>query len=380
MGPRAKRLQEEPAVGEHIINWVGMDVHAESIKVAVYRGGERTPSEEWESGTERKSLERLAKRLLGLGGEVRSVYEAGPCGYGLQRFLGGKGIVCEVAAPSLIPRKPGEKVKTDRLDARKLGRENRSGGLTMVNAPDEGREAARDLVRAREDAVEDVRRARQRLGGFLLRQGRLYAGGGPWTEGHRRWLKGLVFEREAHRVTVEEYLLAVERAEEQLARLTKAVQELAETAEYKAAACALTALRGVRTVTAMTLLTEFGDMRRYGKAKEFMGALGLVPSENSTGDRIRRGPLTKTGNRHARRVLVEAAWHYQHRATAGKGIKARREGQPPEVVSAAERADVRLHRKFRRLAERGRRTTVAAAAVARELAGFAWAIGRMVHL
>jgi len=357
-----------------------MDLHAAKINVAVYRGNEVQPCEQYESQTDKRSQGRLLKRLQELPGEVRCVYEAGPCGYELQRYLTGNGISCEIAAPALIPKRAGDRVKTDRRDARNLGRLYRSGELTVIHIPDEEQEAVRDLSRSREDAVEDVARKRHQLSKFLLRHGHRYHDGKQWTQGHIRWMKGLKFESLTLKGVFEDYLLALDQSEDRLERLTRLMEELSQTPKYQKPVAALMTLRGVKTITAMTIVSEIGDMRRFGKARDFMSALGLVPSEYSSGKSICRGSITKTGNAHVRRVLVESAWHYRHRPMVGKAIKARRTGQPLEVVQTAQKADVRLNRKFRKIVDRGKRTTIAAVATARELAGFVWAIGRQVHL
>ena len=364
---------------ENITYWVGMDVHADNINVAVYRGNELSPHEQYEIQTDARSKGRLLKRLQGLPGEVRCIYEAGPCGYDFQRYLTGNGVHCEIAAPALIPKKAGDRVKTDRRDARKLGRLYRSGELTAIHIPDEDQESVRDLTRAREDAVEDATRKRHQLSKFLLRHGHRYHGGKQWTQKHEKWMKGMKFENSVLQAVFEEYQLSLDQAEERVERLTRSVEELAKKPEYQKPVAALMTLRGIKTITAMTIVSEIGDMRRFGKAKDFMSALGLVPSEYSSGKNICRGSITKTGNAHVRRVLVESAWHYQHRPTVGKTIKSRRSGQPLEVVQVAQKADIRLNRKFRKIVDRGKRTTIAAVATARELAGFVWAIGQRVH-
>lgn len=362
----------------NITHWIGMDVHADNIQVAVFRGNEQKPREEFETGSDSRSLNRLLKKLAGLG-KVRCVYEAGPCGYELQRFLSSNGVSCDVAAPSLIPQRVGDRVKTDRRDAKKLGHLYRSGELTTITIPTKDQEAVRDLVRAREDALEDVRRKRHQLEKFLLRHGYRYRGGRPWTLAHSKWLGEIGFKDVFLTIVFEEYQIGVDQALEQLQRLTLAVSEISMTAEYKKPAESLMTLRGIQTLTAMTILSECGDLRRFGTAGEFMAAVGLVPSEYSSGAKTCRGSITKTGNAHVRRVLVEAAWHYRHKPVAGKAIKARRAGQPPSVLSVAQKADVRLNRKFRRMTDRGKRSTLAAVAVARELAGFVWAVGQQVH-
>jgi transposase len=356
-----------------------MDVHADNITVAVYRGYEDEPVESYGSGTDTQSLGRLLKKLRGLPGEVRCVYEAGVCGYELQRYLTKNGIKCEIAAPALIPKKAGDRIKNDRRDARKLGRLNRSNELTMIHIPDEEQEAARDLLRAREDAVEDVRRKRHQLGKFLLRHGYRYREGKQWTKGHDQWLKGINFDNYSLKIVFEDYILALEQAVEREKQLTKEIEEIAKKPEHEKLLAALMILRGIGIITAMTILCEIGDLRRFGKAKDFMAALGLVPSEYSSGHIITRGSITKTGNVHVRRVLVEAAWHYRHKPTVGIAIKARRAGKQPELLRIAQKADIRLNRKYRKLVDRGKRTTIATVATARELAGFVWAIGQQAH-
>jgi len=366
-------------MSKNIRFWVGMDVHADKIQVAVYRGHEEFPLEEYESQTDARSLARLLKRLKELPGKVRCVYEAGPCGYELQRYLTKNGIVCEIAAPALIPRKAGERIKTDKRDARKLGRLYRAGELTMIYIPSAEQEAVRDMIRARERAVEDVRRKRHQLCKFLLRHGHRYRDGKQWTQGHLKWMKGIQFDISLLKTVFEEYILSLDQAEERVKHLTGEIEEIAKRPEQARQVSALMILRGVQVITAMTILFEIGDMRRFLRAKDFMAALGLVPSEYSSGNSVHRGSITKTGNSHIRRVLVESAWHYRHRPTVGKGIKARRVGKPRELLEIAQKADVRLNRKFRRMTEHKKLSTVAAVATARELAGFVWAIGQQVH-
>jgi transposase len=366
-------------MGKHTTFWVGMDVHADNIRVAVYRGNEPEPLVEYDNRTDTRSLGRLLKKLQDLPGEVRCAYEAGPCGYELQRHLTKNGISCVVVAPALIPKKSGDRIKTDKRDARKLGRLYRAGELTAIYIPEPEQEAIRDLTRSREDAVQDVGRKRHQLSKFLLRHGHRYRDGKPWTHGHKKWMKGICFETNILKIVFDEYLLALEQAEERLDRYTRTIEEIAARPEHRQIISALMVLRGVQAITAMTIFFEIGDLRRFGRAKDFMAALGLVPSEYSSGSQISRGSITKTGNSHIRRVLIESAWHYRHGPTAGKAIKARRSGKPVELIGIAQKADVRLNRKFRRMTSRGKLSTVAAVATARELAGFVWAIGRQVQ-
>ena len=355
--------------------WIGMDVHKESILVAAVNGAGATAAR-WETPNTAKGKERLAKRLSGFG-TIRCAYEAGPCGYDLRRFLDGKGIPCDVIAPSLIPTKPGDRVKTDRRDAEKLARMHRMGELTAIHVPTPAQEALRDLVRAREDANEDLVRARHRLQKFLLRQGRRFEGK-SWTRDHWRWIRALSFEDNNAETVLAEYLLAVDQQLERVARFDARIEEEAQNPGIAPAVARLKALRGVRTLTAMTILSELIDMNRFASPRELMSFIGLVPSEYSSGGKQRRGSLTRAGNAHVRRVLVEAAWHYRHPPhRTGETIRKRREGQSPEVIETARKAEVRLYRKFTRMVMRGKRTTVAAVAVARELTGFVWAIGRV---
>jgi transposase len=356
--------------------WVGMDVHKESILAVAIAGDSGAVMARWETPNTAKGMGRLATRLAGLG-TPRCVYEAGPCGYDLRRFLDGKGIPCEVIAPSLIPAKPGDRVKTDRRDAEKLARMHRMGELTAIHVPTPAQEALRDLVRAREDANEDLVRARHRLQKFLLRQGRRFEGK-PWSRDHWRWIRALSFDDPNAQTVLAEYLAAVDQQLERVARLDARIEEEAQQPAMAPAVARLKTLRGVRTLTAMTILSELIDLKRFASPRELMAFIGLVPSEYSSGGKQRRGSLTRAGNAHVRRVLVEAAWHYRHPPhRTGETIRKRREGQSPEVIETARKAEVRLYRKFTRMVMRGKRTTVAAVAVARELAGFVWATGRI---
>lgn len=353
--------------------WVGLDVHADVVKGSVFGGEGWEPVDRFELVPHEKGLRVLVKRLRGYG-RVRCVYEAGPCGYSLQRYLSRHGVVCEVTAPSLIPRRPGDRVKTDRRDADKLGRLYRSEELTMVAIPDEQQEGLRDLVRAREDARVDLLRRRHRLSKFLLRRGYRYRQGTAWTLRHWGWIDAIHFADPHVQVVLEESRQAVQEQIEQVKRFDQLLEQASLRTENAPKVNRYKVLRGVSTTTAMTVLAEAGDLRRYRKASQFMGSTGLVPSEHSSGGRRRQGAITKTGNAHLRRILVEAAWQYRHRPTPGSRIRARRKGQPESVLAVARRADVRLHRKFIRLVARGKTTGQAVVAVARELAGFFWAL------
>lgn len=360
------------------ITWVGMDTDADKAEVALYRGWEREPSAEFRIEMDSKGVKKLIEKLKKEGGEVRTVYEAGPCGYPLARRLRQAGIACDVIAPSLTPTKPGDRVKTNRRDARNLARLYRAGELTVIDIPQESDEAVRDLTRAREDVREDLTRRQHRLSRFLLRHGYRYREGEAWTQKHWAWIRKIRFDDANLETVFDESIRAVEQSREQLKTYDARVEEVARQPQYAVKVARYQVLRGVRTITAMTIVSEGADLRRYATAPQFMGSTGLVPSERSTGDRERRGSITKTGNAHLRRVLVEAAWHYRHRPISGAPVKRRRKDQAAALVTIAERADQRLYRKFRKLVDRyNKKPAIAAVAVARELAGFIWAIGQL---
>jgi transposase len=359
------------------ITWVGMDDSANKINVAVLHGLEEQIREEFVVTNDDSGMGRLAKRLKGLPGEVHCVYEAGTNGYHIHRFLKKHKLRCDVAAPSLTPRRAGQRVKTDRLDAKRLAFLHRAGQLTRITIPEKEQESLRDLLRAREDALEDLQRARHRLSRFVLRRGLKYRTGKAWSRGHLQWIKALRFEDAQDRMVVEEYRLALDEEMDRLHRYDEKVEELAQQPPYKKHVSYLMALKGIQTLTAMTILAEALDLRRFVDAPAFMSGIGVVGSEYSSGDKEQRGCITKTGNAHMRRVIIESAWHYRHGAVAGKALKKRREGLPAEVIEIARKADRRLNKKYWHLVNRGKRTQAAAVAVARELAGFIWAIGQV---
>lgn len=357
------------------ITWVGMDVHKDSLVVAALDGETGNPVWRGEYPNTDKGMRRLVAQLK-KSDSPRCVYEAGPCGYHVRRFLEAEGIACDVIAPALIPRKPGDRVKTDRRDAEKLARMHRMGELTTVHVPTPSQEALRDLVRTREDAMEDLLRRRHRLSKFLLRHGMRFEGR-SWGKSHRLWLRSRKFGDGNLETVFTEYVLSVDQEEDRLRRLDQRIEEESLRPEIADVVTRLKTLRGIQTLTAMTLISELVDLRRFTHPREVMAFIGLVPSERSSGGRERRGSITKTGNSHVRRVLLEAAWHYRHPYRGGgKAVVRRRKGQPPEVVEIARKAELRLHRKYFRLVLKGKRTPVAATAVARELAGFVWAVGR----
>lgn len=281
-------------------------------------------------------------------------------------------VACQVIAPALIPRKPGERIKTNRRDARKLVELLRAGLLTEVHPPTPEDEAVRDLCRARDDAREDLQRGRHRLGKLLLRRG-LHFSGRNWTKAHRRWIESLEWTHAAERVVVDDYLLAIDHVEARLLELDARLGDIADTAPYRERVGWLRCFRGIDTLTAMLMLAELHDFRRFQSPRALMAYLGLVPGEDSTGEKHRRGRITKTGNTLVRRLLVETAWHYHHRPSLGVALTRRRQGQPGRVIAIADKAQQRLCRRFRCLMEQHKPAPKVAVAVARELAGFLWA-------
>jgi transposase len=323
------------------------------------------------------ALDRLMRKLGDGGVRLRFCYEAGPCGYGIQRHLSTHGHECVVVAPSLIPKRAGDRIKTDRRDASSLARLHRAGELTAVWVPDPGHEAMRDLVRARLDAVHALRRARQQLSGFLLRQGCHYRRP-AWTKLHRRWLSGLKFEQPVHHLVLEDYIQAVEAAEARRDRLTAQIEAMLPHWTLAPVVAALQTMRGMALVNAAMLIAELGDLSRFAKPRQLMAYLGLVPSEHSSGTSIKRGGLTKAGNSAARRLLIEAAWCYRFPARISRELLLRQESQPKPIREIAWKAQLRLCARYRRLARTGKPANIVTAAIARELTGFIWAIAQHV--
>lgn len=352
------------------VRFVGLDVHADSIAIAVAEPGRGEPAT---VGTIPNDTVALLKRLRRLG-PVKCCYEAGPTGFGLHRDLKKAGIDCMVVAPSLVPTRAGDRVKTDRRDAVKLARFLRSGDLTEVHVPDEATEAMRDLERAREDAKRAELSARHQLGKFLLRHGRRSPVKTAWSKKHLDWIRVQRFEHSAQQLVLDDYLKTVEDLRERVDRLTKSIVDLVETWSRRPLVKALQALRGVNVVSAVVLAAELGDVARFETAPRLMGYLGLVPSEHSSGESRQQGRITRTGNGHARRILVEAAWAYRFRARKSEAMEARSRGVSDEVQRIAWRAQVRLCSRYAKLTARGKNKNRTVIAIARELAGFIWAI------
>jgi transposase len=359
--------------------YIGMDVHKDSIAVAyiakdhdaevVYLGT---------IGTRHCDLDTLIRNMQSKAKHLVFIYEAGPCGDWLYRYLTKKGYVCWVVAPSLIPKKAGDRVKTDRRDAVQLARLMRSGDLTPVYVPTVEDEAIRDLTRAREDAIRDLKAAKFRLQAFLLRQDIRYTGRATWGPAHLRWLSEVVCATPAQQIVFQEYVRAVNEHTERLQRLEQELEDQVKTWRLQPVVEALEGLRGVQFTVAVTLVAELGDLTRFENPRQVMKYLGLIPSEYSSGERRRQGSITKAGHTHARRVLVEGAWAYRYPAKVSRHLQLRLEQLPKPIQDISWKAQVRLCKRFRRLLARGKHANQVVVAMARELAGLMWAIAKLV--
>lgn len=370
---------EGRAMGEHSEVYVAFDTAKLKHAVAVAdggRGGEIRFVGEIENRP--ATIERLIRKLARRYKKLQVCFEAGPTGYGLYRQMQALGHDCLVVAPALIPRRSGERVKTNRRDALSLARLFRAGELSGVWVPDEVHEAVRDLVRGRMTAAEDVRRKRQQLLSFLLRHGRIFTGGDHWTRAHRRWLAEQSFDHPAQQIVFQDGVAAIEDAVERRRRLEEQLASLVPKWSMAPAVAAYQAMRGVSFLVAVTFAAEIGDVRRFDTPRQLMSFLGLVPAERSTGEKVRRTGLTLAGNRRARRVLVEAAWSYRHPARVSETLRVRLEGLPKTIRDIAWKAQVRLCGRYRRLNAAGKKLPVIIAAIAREMAAFLWAIGRQI--
>ena len=361
---------------EKTIKYVGLDVHKDNIQVAIAEEGRKSPAMSYGNIQNTPlSLDTLIRKLRSSGHKLNVVYEAGPTGYGIYRQLKAQNIECAVAAPSLIPKRTGDRVKTDRRDAINLARLHRSGDLTQIHVPDEEDEAIRDLSRAREDAKICAKKAKQRLNAFLLRNNRTYSGKGKWNKTHFAWLAGQSMAHPAQQVALQEYIDTIQESVQRIERLTNQIKNVVEHWRLKPAVRAIQSLRGVSMIVAVTTLAELGDINRFENPKQLMKYLGLVPSEYSSGAKTKKGSITKTGNGHVRRVLTEAAWAYRFNPKKSLHILRRQQGMPQSVCDIAWKAQLRLCNKYRALSNR-KVTQVAVTAVARELIGFIWAICR----
>jgi transposase len=361
--------------------YVGMDVHKDSIAVA-YVAEDHPPDVIFLGtiGTRQCDIDQLIRKLQSKSPHLVFVYEAGPCGYWLYRYLTKKGHNCWVVAPSLIPKKAGDRVKTDRRDAVQLARLMRSGDLTPVYVPQVEDEAIRDLSRAREDTIQDLKAAKFRLKAFLLRHDIRYTGRATWGPAHLRWLSEVVCATPAQQIVFQEYVRAVNEHAERLHRLEHALHEQVQTWRLQPVIEALQALRGVQFTVAVTIVAELGDLTRFDNPRQLMSYLGLTPSEYSSGERRRQGSITKTGNTHARRALIEGAWAYRYPAKVSRHLQLRLEQLPKPLQDISWKAQVRLCQRYRRLMARGKHANQVVVAIARELIAFMWAIAQEVPL
>jgi transposase len=381
----AVRPSTEPKTRRQVMNnsntVVGLDVHKNSISIAVAEiGGSMEVRHFGKIGGTMDALDRAVRKLVSTGATLRFVYEAGPCGFEIYRHLTAKGFSCKVIAPSRTPKKSGDRIKNDRRDAETLARLERAGELTAIHVPREEDEAMRDLTRAREDAVKAQKTARYQLSAFLLRYGKRYPGKASWTPSHMRWLSDVALPHPSQQIVLQEYINAVSVCSERVDRLMDQIVSLLPAWRMYPVVKALQALRGVALIVAATTVAEIGDMSRFAKPRQLMAYLGLVPSEDSTGDSIHRGSITKTGNGHVRRALIEASHAYGFPARVSRHLLKRHEGLPQSVLAIAWKAQVRLCGRFRRLMARGKLKTKVVTAIARELSGFMWAVAREVEV
>lgn len=364
-----------------IVKYIGMDVHKDSITIAIADDGRNGEVRIYgKIPNNLDQINKVMRKLISQNSELHCVYEAGPCGYQIYRYLTDKKIDCLVAAPALIPKKSGDRIKNDRRDALKLATLHRSGELTAVYVPDQEDEAFRDLVRARGDVQKARRRTKQQINAFLLRHGISYPGKTKWSKAHLNWLTTIKMPHAAQQIAFTEYLDALESGDARIARITKQIEYFCQTWRMRPVIEALQALRGISFLSAVTIMAEIGDLTRFDHPKKLMAYLGLIPSEHSTGDTIKKGGITKTGNTHARRALIESAQAYRLPARKSSTIRKRQQGLAEDVLDISWKAQLRLCHRYRRLMAKGKKHNVAITAIARELVGFIWAIAHKVPL
>ena len=361
--------------------FVGMDVHKNSIEIAIAKRGRNGEVRSYGKidGT-LNALDKVVRKLVSKGDRLHFVYEAGPCGYGIHRHLTAKGYDCSVVAPSKVPKKSGDRIKNDRRDACMLARLDRAGELTPVYVPCAEDEAIRDLTRAREDAKTDEKRSKQRLKSFLLRHGLRYGGTASWSKAHMRWLSDIKMDHPGQHIALQEYIDTINECSWRVQRLTDQIRQLVTQWRMSPVVKAIQALRGVSLIVATTTVAEIGDLNRFDNPTELMSYLGLVPSEHSSGEKTRRGSITKSGNGHVRRVLTEAAWAYRLPARVSRALLKRQEELPEKVRDISWKAQLRLCSRYRQLWTKGKSKQVIVTAIARELCAFIWAIAREIEI
>jgi len=360
---------------KHNSIFIGMDVHKNSIDIAIAESGRTGQVRHYGkiNGT-LAALNKAVGKLVGKGDRAHFVYEAGPCGYQIYRHLTARGFDCAVVAPSMIPKQSGNRIKNDRRDSLMLARLHRAGELTAVYVPLPEDEAIRDLSRAREDAKSDEKRSKQRLLAFLLRSGHRYSGRSPWSQAHMRWLADIKMAHPSQQIVLQEYIDTINQCTLRLQRLTEQIRQLLPQWRLFPVVQALQSLRGVSLIVAVTTVAEIGDFKRFQNPEELMGFLGLVPSDKSSGEKIKHGSITKAGNSHVRRMLVEAAWAYRFRARVSRALLKRQEDLPQPICEIAWKAQLRLCARYRHFWAKGKVKPVIVTAIARELCGFIWAI------
>ena len=362
-----------------IIKYIGLDVHKNSIAIAIAEDGQKRDVNFYGViNNDMDQLHKFIRKQISQGCEPRCVYEAGPCGYEIYRTLTDKGIDCVVIAPSLIPKKSGDRIKTDRRDAETLARLHRAEELTAVYVPAIEDEALRDLVRAREDCVNTVKRAKQQLGAFLLRHHVCYSGKSKWSKAYFNWLADISMPHPAQQITLQEYIDMVQDGMKRVERISEQIKNLSGQSRLNTLNMSLQSLRGVSQIVSAVVVSEIGDLTRFDSPSKLMAYLGLVPSQHNSGDKKRPGKITKTGNGHVRRALIEAAQAYRLPARKSRAIAKRNEGLPQEICKIAWQAQVRLCSRYKRLVLRGKNSNLVKTAIARELAGFMWAIAHAV--
>jgi len=362
-----------------IVKYIGLDVHKKSIAIAIAEDGRQREIRFYGViNNDMDQLHKFLRKQISQGAEPRCVYEAGPCGYNIYRSLSEKGIDCVVVAPSLIPKKSGDKIKTDRRDSETLAKLHRAGELTAIYVPSLEDEALRDLVRAREDSVNALKRVKQQLGAFLLRHHIYYPGKSKWCKSYFKWLADIAMPHPAQQITLQEYIDTVHDSKKRVERISEQIRQLSKQTRLYNLSKSLQSLRGVSEIVSAVVVSEIGDLTRFNSPAKLMAYLGLVPSQHNSGDKKRTGNITKTGNGHVRRALIEAAQAYRLPARKSRSIVKRNEGLPQEICKIAWQAQVRLCSRYRRLVHRGKNSNLVKTAIARELAGFMWAIAHVV--